>query len=352
MNICRKIARKPVAACPAALITVLTLIVTSSDAEAVCSANKPTPILESWTAAKTKVHGVTITIFTGPTDRGSQLQITSGIEKSLWVASTGASALMKFSTKGKAALYATPTSSAAPEAIAQNGKAMFFTEWATPCAGQVTGKGVVTEYSTGLSATNSTNMAAGPGGTDWFVTDFNGIGAISAKGKTKIYGFTNEGNQPLTITKGPDGNMWFIEGAGPNIGKITPSGDVTEYNTGLGNSFSFGIATGSDGRIWFADNGNSSIGAVTADGTKVSDYTQGLTGDPVSITAGPDGNLYFGETTPVIGRITPAGVITEYPFPATEGTFPVLGITVGPDGNIWFANNSHSQVGMLKLPKK
>ena len=120
----------------------------------------------------------------------------------------------------------------------------------------------------------------------------------------------------------------------------------------IGNSYSFGIATGADGRIWFADNGNNSIGAITTDGTKVSDYTQGFTGDPVSITAGPDGNLYFGETTPVIGRITPGGVVTEYPFPATEGSFPVLSITAGPDGNIWFANNSHSQVGMLKLPTK
>ncbi len=250
---------------------------------------------------------------------------------------------MKISTKGKAALYATPTTGAAPEAIAQNGKNMFFTEWATPCAGRVTGNGEVTEYSTGLTETNSTNMAAGPNASDWFVTDYSGIGEISVNGKIKLYSFSDESTQPLTITAGPDGNMWFIEGAGPNIGKITPNGKITEYSTGLGNSYSFGIATGSDGRIWFADNGNNSIGAITTDGTKVSDYTQGFTGDPVSIVAGPDGNLYFGETTPVVGRITPAGVVTEYSFPASEGTFPVLGITVGPDGNIWFANNSHSR---------
>ncbi len=329
------------------------LIGASSEAQAAgCSAAKPTPIVETWKASKTKSDGATITIYTGPTDRGSQLQITSGIGKSLWVASTGASAIMKFSTKGHATLYSTPTSNSAPEAIAQNGKDMFFTEWATPCAGRVTSTGEVTEYSTGLTATNSTNMAAGPNASAWFVTDYSGIGEISAKGKIKLYSFADENTQPLTITAGPDGNMWFIEGAGPNIGKVTSAGKITEYSTGLGNSYSFGIATGSDGRIWFADNGNNSIGAITTDGSKVSDYTQGFTGDPVSIVAGPDGNLYFGETTPVLGRITPQGVVTEYSFPATEGTFPVLGITVGPDGNIWFANNSHSQVGMLKLPIK
>jgi streptogramin lyase len=168
----------------------------------------------------------------------------------------------------------------------------------------------------------------------------------------KLFGFADDGTQPLAITKGPDGNMWFLEGVGPNVGKITPKGAITEYPTGLGDSYSFGIATGSDGRVWFANNGANSIAAITTDGKTVTNYTAGFTGDPISLVAGPDGNLYFGETTPVIGRITPAGVVTEYPFTASEGTFPILSVTVGPDGNIWFANNSHSQVGMLKLPIK
>jgi streptogramin lyase len=54
----------------------------------------------------------------------------------------------------------------------------------------------------------------------------------------------------------------------------------------------------------------------------------------------------------VIGRITPQGVVTEYPFPASEGTFPIISLAVGPDGNIWFTNNSHSQIGVLHLPIK
>jgi virginiamycin B lyase len=317
-----------------------------------CSTGKPTPITETWKAAKIKSNGADITIYTGPTDRGAQLQIASGIEKSLWVASTSASAIMKITTKGHATLYTTPTPNASPEAIAENGKSMFFTEWNSGCAGSITKSGEIKEYGTGLGQTKSTGMASGPNATNWFVTDYDGIGSISAKGKIKVFSFPDEGNQPLAITAGPAGNMWFLEGVGPNIGYITPSGSITEYNTGLGDSYSFGIATGSDGRIWFADNGNNSIGAITADGKTVSDYTSGFSGDPVTIVAGPDGNLYFGETTPVVGRITTAGVVTEYPFTASEGTFPILGITVGPDGNIWFANNSHSQVGMLKLPIK
>ncbi len=31
------------------------------------------------------------------------------------------------------------------------------------------------------------------------------------------------------IAAGPDGNVWFTEGVGNKIGRITPAGDVTEF---------------------------------------------------------------------------------------------------------------------------
>ena len=59
-------------------------------------------------------------------------------------------------------------------------------------------------------------------------------------------------------------------------------------------------------------------------------------GSPYGITAGPDGNLWYGNPSfptalPKIGRITPAGAVTEfeqYPDP--------LYVASGPDGNLWF----------------
>ena len=35
---------------------------------------------------------------------------------------------------------------------------------------------------------------------------------------------------------------------------------------------------------------------------------------PSGITAGPDGNLWFTEAAATIGRITPAGTVTEFPL--------------------------------------
>jgi hypothetical protein len=76
-----------VAGVPIAAIVLLSL---SMPAAAQCTTGTPTPIVETWKPAKTKTNGAEITIYTGPTDRGAQLQIAAGIDKSLWVASTSA----------------------------------------------------------------------------------------------------------------------------------------------------------------------------------------------------------------------------------------------------------------------
>jgi len=55
--------------------------------------------------------------------------------------------------------------------------------------------------------------------------------------------------------------------------------------------------------------------------------------NPLGIALGPDGNLWFTmNAVPEVGRITPDGVITEFPVPASQG----LAITAGPDNALWF----------------
>jgi virginiamycin B lyase len=315
-----------------------------------CTKDTPTPIEQTWAAATTKTNGAKVVIYTGPIDYGSQLQIASGIDASLWVAMTSESAVMKFKTNGSATIYATPTASSMPEAIAVNGTEMWFTEYATSCYASITKAGRITEHSDKLSENESTGMTTGLDGLTWFVTDYNGIGSITSTGKFKLYSLTDDSSQLTADVLGADGNIWFVEATGANIGNITPAGVVTECNVFAGSSNSFGIASGSDGRMWFADPSNERIGAINTDCTGLTWYSTGLTGEPDSIVAGPDGNLYFGEFSPTVGRITTAGVISEFPLPETEGSFPVLSITVGPDKNIWFTNNSHSQLGKLELP--
>ncbi len=64
----------------------------------------------------------------------------------------------------------------------------------------------------------------------------------------------------------------------------------------------------------------------------------------VSIVSARDGNLWFTDIAGYIGRITTAGVITEYANGLPAPTTP-YGLTLGPDGNLWFADVSSNSIG-------
>ena len=220
--------------------------------------------------------------------------------------------------------------------------------------GRVTSGGVFSLFSTGTAQTLSNDIVTGPDGNLWFATDFMGLGRTTTAGATQFFNTLTNSSQSTGVTVGPDNNMWFVQCcvSMPQVGRMATDGTgVAQFDAGFGSSSgTFGIAS-DHGRIWFCDTAHRRIGRINVDGTGLKFFTVGLTGDPISIIDGPDGNLYFGETQSQIGRITAAGVITEFPIPGDAGTanFPVLGLTVGSDNNIWFANNAHSQIGLLNL---
>src|SRR5439155_11434056 len=157
---------------------------------------------------------------------------------------------------------------------------------------------------------------------------------------------TSESYLSEGIAAGPDGNLWFIEGNGIKIVKMTTAGVITgEFsipNTGIyGNGSGTGnITAGPDGNLWFPEYFVNKIGRMTTTGLITGEFSIPSTGPfgngtfPYGITAGPDGNLWFTESVPnQIGRITPAGVITEFSIPSSGpyygGTRPGT-VTAGP----------------------
>ncbi len=93
--------------------------------------------------------------------------------------------------------------------------------------------------------------------------------------------------------------------------------------------------------MWFTDGGDTrAIGRITPSG-QINEFSSGLNTKslPVDIAAGPDGNLWFtdeGDTT-AIGRITPSAQIVEFSGGLALEDAP-FGIAPGADGNLWFAN--------------
>jgi streptogramin lyase len=206
--------------------------------------------------------------------------------------------------------------------------------------GRMSPDGAVTPVSPprGMSASD---LTAGPGGDLWFVYAVRrpggwgeGIARMSTSGAVTRLGLLAAPSwvgQIANLTNGPDGNLWFTQGRW--IGRITPSGQVRRFSAGIGTGAVVqSLASAPDGNLWFTvvnealDAGTGPIGRMTPGGA-VRLFRTGV--EAWDITAGPDGNLWFAESNGErIGRMTPAGVVSE--FPPTPRMTPVVGR--GPRG--------------------
>jgi virginiamycin B lyase len=67
------------------------------------------------------------------------------------------------------------------------------------------------------------DITIGPDGKLYFTDGASRVWSITTSGKFTTFPFKDStGGYPYQITKGPDGNLWFTEAVG-NIGRITTS---------------------------------------------------------------------------------------------------------------------------------
>jgi uncharacterized repeat protein (TIGR01451 family) len=196
----------------------------------------------------------------------------------------------------------------------------------------------ITEYATPTTNSGPDLIAAGPDGNLWFTeSSGNNIGRITTAGVITEFPIPTSDSGPSGITAGPDGNLWFTEFLANNIGRITTPGVITEFPIPTAGSAPLGITAGPDGNLWFT--GSDNIGRITTAGTITEFPIPTAASAPRGITVGADGNLWFTESSGNnIGRITTTGAITEFPIP-TAKSGPDL-IAAGPDGNLWFTESS------------
>jgi streptogramin lyase/phosphodiesterase/alkaline phosphatase D-like protein len=205
-------------------------------------------------------------------------------------------------------------------------------------AGSAQALPTITHYGMPLIGSQPVGVSLGGDGNVWFTEEnYDGVGKVTPAGAvTEYYSLTE---QPTGITTGSAGNLWFTEtGAFGSIGRITTGGFASEFSTGLTwGSNPTAITKGPDGNLWFTEaSSGGAIGRITTSGT-ITEFTSGLTSgsQPFGITAGPDGNLWFTEKAGRIGRVTTQGKITEFSAGISSGAAPQF-ITAGPDGALWF----------------
>lgn len=317
-----------------------------------------------------------ITEYSIPTANSDPIGVASGPDGNMWFAEQDSDKIGRITTDGTITEFSLPTSGSHPVYITAGPDGnLWFTEYANNSIGRITTAGVITEFPLPVANSDPSGITLGPDGNLWFAEarcldcvfgspgSAEVIGQITPAGAITEFSTPNSlaSGEPLGIASGPDGNLWFTEGGGANIGRITPAGVVTEFPLPVQNSgadLPVAIANGPDGNVWFVRGSpscvdlppgcaaaNSPIGKITPAGV-ITEFPLANNGGLAGITRGPDGNLWFTDYGDAqIGTITAAGVITEYAVPAAGST--PFGIAAGADGNLWFAESAGNKIGKI-----
>jgi virginiamycin B lyase len=203
------------------------------------------------------------------------------------------------------------------------------------------------------------DVAAGKEGNVWFTCfeetrpAFAGrpkIGRVTPAGQVSEFGAQLPKNEEAgEIVAAPDGNLWFTLNSAlrltprrplpPEIGRITPSGQVTTYPLPLGPKDGIGdLVAGPNGYLWFL--GAGSLWQISPLGTIARLPIDLGQNNAITLEAGTEGNLWFarkpvsGPGSGVIGRLTPGGELSE--FGATIPNFAPTMLIAAPDGSLLF----------------
>jgi hypothetical protein len=97
--------------------------------------------------------------------------------------------------------------------------------------------------------------------------------------------------RPGSITSGTDGDLWFADGSGPRVGRMTPAGEVTYFPVPTLEATNEVVA-GPEGEIWFA--ARNEIGKISTSGkaTWPGCFTRNCEYPPTAMAIGPDGQLW------------------------------------------------------------
>jgi streptogramin lyase len=210
----------------------------------------------------------------------------------------------------------------------------------------------VTATYSGVSIVSASITAAADGVLPADVTSATIAPQPTAVGDFQVpHSATKTLQEPTAIVVGPDGNIWApISDATNGIVKMTTSGVMTFYIAGSGPSAALpqvtitGLAAGSDGNVWYSDQG--SIGKITPTGS-VTDYPlagpnicASASGGRIVPAAKSDGGFWFtvqckGDSE--LGHATTNGVMSFY---SLHGLDAADGLALATDGNVYVAGSA------------
>jgi virginiamycin B lyase len=201
-----------------------------------------------------------------------------------------------------------------------------------------------------------TSLTRGPDGRMWFIeydyTTFKAwLGRIEADGSNVV-------EYPISYAAGPntiahiegDDSIWFTMTSTNQLARSDVNGNIVYSPLPQGATGPIGIASGIGMNLVFTMGSGNAIGRVNSDFDAVHVDTFPIptgSANALRITTGTTfGQYWFTEQgISSVARMSPAGDIKEFPVP-TQGTYP-LGIAPGSAGRFWFTERTGNALGEI-----
>lgn len=211
----------------------------------------------------------------------------------------------------------------------------------------------------------------------WFTGKFGStIGKINLRNRSlKQIKTPTKNSQPIYITPDFEGNFWFTELLGNNIGRITPKLKITEYAIPTKNSRPIEITASKDKKyLWFSEESGKKLGKISInghitefpvpitqnniilDGSTIDSESNVWVGsyiDPKNLNKSNGGYGYVIKFNKKINKVNDGNItnipITYYKVPTRNAVLHRL--REGPDKNMWFTELSSDKIGKIILDK-
>jgi virginiamycin B lyase len=147
------------------------------------------------------------------------------------------------------------------------------------------------------------------------------------------------------LAVGPDGAVWFAESTNYSITRLK-DGVFTRNAINSVRGGPFGVAVAGDGTVWATLQSANALMRISPSG-EIAEYEVPTRGSaPSDVAVDVKGGVWFLEfRANKVGRYAD-GKFVE--FPAPEGVSALSGITVAPDGSVWFGAMRGGLLGRLK----
>lgn len=202
-----------------------------------------------------------LTVASGPAPRPANISL--GSDGNMWVTDPGTDSIWKVDQKGNATQYkvspgADPTSiTTGPDG------ANWFVEPGLDKIGRLPIAGSpLTEYPVGAHHARLTSIAAATDGGLWFIEQAEAeIVRMSVTGVVTAEYSLSPAKQPNQLLQGVDGNFYFTDTQGNNIGRFLYSSQkVNLYSIPTANSKPTNMVLGPDNQIYFTEPGADALG--------------------------------------------------------------------------------------------